>query len=161
MLRVRNTERAQTIKSNYVWKDCYLYFLIDVIIRWSGQSDYNNFWWLRGYQPFVCIQPADLSQIHFENSIYDLLVAVACSGCAQKSGKKCTKLHGYILVSFLFYLFCELDHSIILSPSYTLSSCRHSATTITMTTNVNVSEYRCGVTFINASGTKILPVVKV
>lgn len=95
--------------------DCYLYFLIDVIIRWLSKSDYNNFQWLRNSRllcPFarnfadnVCIYVCSVCS-SLCNDIYELLEAMV--GCGVQTARwidqkaKCIKLQTLIQFSIAF-----------------------------------------------------------
>lgn len=107
--------------------------------------------------------------------VYDLLVTMPCSGCAhsgltkKQNAVNCKGTMWLLLLLLLSYCslipspvcLCQCPVS-VLSLSLSLSFFSTlSATAITTTTNINVRGYRCGVAFIIALGTKILPVVKV
>lgn len=98
--------------------------------------------------------------VAFLLSFTNVPVAMKCSGRAQwidRTKKKqtqnavnCKGLFLSLFLSLQLFFFC-LFHAL----------CSAATITTTTTTNVNVRGYRCGVAFIIALGTKILPVVKV
>lgn len=103
--------------------------------------------------------------------VYDLLVTMPCSGCAHSG---LTKKQNAVYCMGTMWLLLLLSYCSLILSRVCLCQCpvsvlflslslfpTLSVTAITTTTNVNVRGYRCGVAFIIALGTKILPVVKV